>query len=171
MKTYAARSDPLAIEAHFLGRRVRTFLTVLIFAWISSGPFEACRRAARIAGGDSTPQHGFDYVSHWNRATMAYPASLRWKITSALPPVATAALAAAIFVADIVTQPGVTVAGLYVAVVLMATRFYRPRDVMLVASGCVLLTAVVELRALPSVARAEGVVFQLTLPRAEPRID
>jgi PAS domain S-box-containing protein len=61
---------------------------------------------------------------------------------SALFPVATAAVAAGIFIADIITPPGVAVAGLYVVVVLMATRFCRPRGVVLVAAGCMGLVLV-----------------------------
>ncbi len=60
--------------------------------------------------------------------------------TSALLPFATAALAAGIFIADILTPPNTAVAVLYVAVVLMATRFCRPPGVVLVAAGCAGLT-------------------------------
>ncbi|MDB5460035.1 MAG: hypothetical protein JWO72_1776 [Caulobacteraceae bacterium] len=66
---------------------------------------------------------------------MTYPAPSQRKVTSALPAVATAALATGIFLADIVTPVGEAVAGLYVAVVLMAARFCRPRGVLLVAAG------------------------------------
>jgi PAS domain S-box-containing protein len=62
--------------------------------------------------------------------------------TSALLPVATAAVAAGIFVADIFTPPDVVVSGLYVIVVLMATRFCRPLGVVLVAAGCIGLVVV-----------------------------
>src|SRR5271157_3529812 len=60
--------------------------------------------------------------------------------TSALLPVATAALAAGILIVDILTPPEFVVAMLYVAVVLMAARFCRPPGVVLVAAGCVGLT-------------------------------
>jgi PAS domain S-box-containing protein len=70
---------------------------------------------------------------------MTYPGRAQWTVTSALLPVATAALAAGIFVADILTPVGVAVAGLYVAVVLMAARFLRRRGIVLVAAGCALL--------------------------------
>jgi hypothetical protein len=56
---------------------------------------------------------------------------------SALLPVATAALAIGVFVLDATTPPTVVPATLYVAVVLMSTRFCRARGVMLVAAGCV----------------------------------
>ncbi|MGH6910725.1 MAG: hypothetical protein ACREEG_11105, partial [Phenylobacterium sp.] len=73
---------------------------------------------------------------------MTYPAGSQRKASSALRPVATAALAAAIFIADLLTPVGEAIAGLYVAVVLMATRFSRPRGVLFIAGGCVLLTIV-----------------------------
>ncbi|SEF11728.1 His Kinase A (phospho-acceptor) domain-containing protein [Rhizobiales bacterium GAS191] len=56
-------------------------------------------------------------------------------------PIATAAVAIAIFVLDSVTPVDVTVGMLYVAVVLMAVRFCRPRGVVIVAVGCMALTA------------------------------
>src|ERR1700731_4812336 len=56
---------------------------------------------------------------------------------SALLPVATAAVAASIFAADILTPPEVVVSGLYVLVVLMASRFCRPSGIVLVAAGCI----------------------------------
>ena len=87
---------------------------------------------------------------------MTYPARLQWKLSSALLPVATAALASAILAADILTPPGVAVAGLYVAVVLLATRFCRPRDVVLVAVGCAILAVAAEFAALPGAEGIEG---------------
>ena len=57
--------------------------------------------------------------------------------TSALLPVATAAVAASIFAADILAPPDVVVSGLYVLVVLMASRFCRPSGIVLVAAGCI----------------------------------
>ena len=62
--------------------------------------------------------------------------------TSALLPVATATLAAGIFIVDVLTPPEFVVAMLYVAVVLMATRFCQPRGVVLIAAGCIGLTVV-----------------------------
>jgi two-component system sensor kinase FixL len=58
--------------------------------------------------------------------------------------VATAALAAVIFIADIVTtlDIAIAIATLYVVVVLLAARFCRPRGVVLVRLGCVGLTIV-----------------------------
>jgi PAS domain S-box-containing protein len=60
--------------------------------------------------------------------------------TSALLPVATAAFATGVFIADTVTPVEIAVAVLYVAVVLMAARFCRARGIALVAAGCVGLT-------------------------------
>jgi len=51
-----------------------------------------------------------------------------------------AATAIAIFVSDIVTPLDVSVATLYVVVVLMAAGFCQPRGIWLVAAGCVGLT-------------------------------
>jgi two-component system, LuxR family, sensor kinase FixL len=65
----------------------------------------------------------------------------RRSATSALLPIATAALAASIFVTDLLTPPDTAIAVLYVTVVLMAARFCRPRGVVLVAAGCFGLTA------------------------------
>src|SRR5689334_9566260 len=62
------------------------------------------------------------------------------KPTSVLLPGAAAALAAGIFVADTLTEVQIAVAVLYVAVVLMASRFCRPRGVILMATGCAGLT-------------------------------
>ncbi|MDB5464787.1 MAG: hypothetical protein JWP23_3176 [Phenylobacterium sp.] len=86
---------------------------------------------------------------------MTYPTPSRRKVSSALLPVATAALATGIFVADILTPVGVAVAGLYVVVVLLATRFLRPRGVVLVAAGCAVLAVVSFILARPSGLEAE----------------
>ena len=55
-------------------------------------------------------------------------------------PIGAAAVAIAIFVFDSVTPVEVNAAVLYVAVVLMAVRFCRPRGVLIVAVGCMALT-------------------------------
>ena len=60
--------------------------------------------------------------------------------TSARLPIATAVLAVGILVADTVTRVDIAVAVLYVAVVLLAARFYSPSRVLLVGTGCVALT-------------------------------
>jgi PAS domain S-box-containing protein len=60
--------------------------------------------------------------------------------SSALLPFATAALAIAICIADILTGVEVTLAVLYVVVVLMATRFCGLPGVVLFAAGCIGLT-------------------------------
>ena len=60
--------------------------------------------------------------------------------TSALLPVATAALAIAIFIAEVITPPETAVALFYVVVVLLAARFCRAPGVVLVGAGCIGLT-------------------------------
>src|ERR1700730_526683 len=55
-------------------------------------------------------------------------------------PIATAAFAIGIFIADTLTSLEIAVAVLYVAIVLMAARFLRARGVLLVSAGCVSLT-------------------------------
>jgi signal transduction histidine kinase len=55
-------------------------------------------------------------------------------------PIGAAAVAIAIFIFDAVTPVEVNAAVLYVAVVLMAVRFCRPRGVLIVAVGCMALT-------------------------------
>jgi len=76
-------------------------------------------------------------------------------------PIATAATAIAIFVGDIVTPLDVSVATLYVVVVLMAARFCQPRSIWLVAAGCVGLTAVGFYLSPPAVSESVGVVNTL----------
>jgi PAS domain S-box-containing protein len=70
---------------------------------------------------------------------MRYPARSQRSVTQAVLPAVTAMIATAIFIVDTITDRGVAVAVLYVAVVLVATRFCRPRGVVLVAVGCVAL--------------------------------
>jgi signal transduction histidine kinase len=60
--------------------------------------------------------------------------------TSSILPVAAAALAIGIFVADTLTDLEIAVAVLYVAVVLMSVGFCRKRGVILVSFGCMALT-------------------------------
>ncbi|HXA39141.1 MAG TPA: PAS domain S-box protein [Phenylobacterium sp.] len=93
---------------------------------------------------------------------MPDPAGSQRKVAPALLPVATATLAAAIFIADILTPVGVAVAGLYVVVVLMAARFLRPRGVVLVAVGCAALTLVSDILSRSGGPDAEGVVNLFT---------
>ncbi|MDQ8726293.1 ATP-binding protein [Bradyrhizobium sp. LHD-71] len=57
-----------------------------------------------------------------------------------IPPITTALLAAAIFVADTATDLEIAVAVFYVAVVLLSLNFCRTRGVWLVFAGCVALT-------------------------------
>jgi len=102
-------------------------------------------------------------MSEANRdlAKMTAPARSQRKVTTALLPVATAALAAAILVADILAPVETAVAGLYVAVVLMATRFCRPLGVVLVAVGCTVLTLVSNILLQRDGEAAQGVVNAL----------
>ena len=60
--------------------------------------------------------------------------------SSVVLPVATIALAAAIFAADSLTDLEIAAPVLYVAVVLMSVRFCARRGVVLVAAGCMALT-------------------------------
>ena len=92
---------------------------------------------------------------------MTYPESLQRKVSSALLPVATAALALGILIADILAPVETAVAGLYVAVVLMATRFCRPLGVVLVAVGCAALTLVSNILLQRDGEEAQGVVNAL----------
>jgi PAS domain S-box-containing protein len=95
---------------------------------------------------------------------MTYPALSQRKAPPALLPVATAALATGIFIADLLAPIGVAVAGTYVAVVLLATRFLRSRAVVLVAAGCALLTVASYPLARPGGVEAEeGVANVLTV--------
>jgi PAS domain S-box-containing protein len=75
---------------------------------------------------------------------------------------ATVALAIGIFIADLLTPAGVSVAGLYVVDVLMATRFLRPRGVVFVAVGSAVLTVVSDLLSGSGGAEVEGAVHLLT---------
>jgi PAS domain S-box-containing protein len=92
---------------------------------------------------------------------MTYPGPSQRKVPSALLPVATAALATGIFIADILTPTSVAVAGLYVAVVLLAARFLRPRRVVLVAAGCAVLAVVSYPLARPSGLEVEEAVVNV----------
>jgi len=60
--------------------------------------------------------------------------------TSALLPVATAALATGIFIVEAITPLKLTAAIFYVIVVLLAARFCSARGIVLVGAGCVGLT-------------------------------
>jgi hypothetical protein len=64
----------------------------------------------------------------------------RGNAASILFPVATAAAAIAVFLADTATDVDIAFAVMYVVVVLMAARFLSARGVVLVAAGCVGLT-------------------------------
>jgi PAS domain S-box-containing protein len=83
------------------------------------------------------------------------------QVTSAPLPVATAALASGIFVADTIVEMDVAVAVLYVAVVLMAARFCRARSLILVALGCAVLTVLSDLVSRPKAYEADAIVNTL----------
>src|SRR3954468_21683393 len=86
----------------------------------------------------------------------------RRNATAVLLPIATAVLAAAIFVADTVETKDVAIPALYVAVVLMAARFCTARTLVLVGAGCITLTILSYLLAPPAEA-TEDAVFNILL--------
>jgi PAS domain S-box-containing protein len=86
----------------------------------------------------------------------------RRKATAILLPIATAVLAAAIFVADTVETKDIAIPALYVAVVLMAARFCTARTLVLVGAGCVALT-VLSYFLSPPEGLAEDALFNLLL--------
>ncbi len=63
---------------------------------------------------------------------------------ASLLPIATVAVAVAIFIADTFTPPDCIVGGLYVVVILMAGRFCEARRLWQVALGCIGLTIVAQ---------------------------
>jgi C4-dicarboxylate-specific signal transduction histidine kinase len=69
----------------------------------------------------------------------------------------TGAAAIAIFVADIITPLDIAAATLYVGVVLMTTRFLRPRGIAMAGLGCEALTLLSWYLSPPAVARIEAV--------------
>src|SRR2546427_12164531 len=75
-----------------------------------------------------------------------------------LLPIATAALAIAIFIGDAFAQLEIAVAVLYVVVVLMAARFCRARGVVLVSAGCIGLTILGIFLSPPSGPEATGII-------------
>ncbi|HTR64743.1 MAG TPA: ATP-binding protein [Terriglobales bacterium] len=76
--------------------------------------------------------------------------AVRKFIQSGSLPVATAAAAVAIFILDTVTPEDIMVSMFYVAVVLMASSFCKPREVWLVVLGCAGLTAIAYVLAPPA---------------------
>jgi PAS domain S-box-containing protein len=89
---------------------------------------------------------------------MMHPALSERKLASALLPITTAALAAVIYVVDTIMAIDIAVAVLFVAVVLMAARFCRPRGIVLVAAGCVCLTVLSYALSAPAEAEPEGAI-------------
>ena len=72
--------------------------------------------------------------------------------------IATAALAAVIFITDTVAVPDISLGTLYVAVVLLTARFCKPRGVVLVGLGCVGLTILSWVMSQPNVPTIEVVI-------------
>jgi C4-dicarboxylate-specific signal transduction histidine kinase len=71
--------------------------------------------------------------------------SLAALMSSSLLPLATIALAAAIFVADTITDLEIAVPVFYTAVILLSVRFCSRRGVILVCLGCIALTILSDL--------------------------
>jgi signal transduction histidine kinase len=72
-------------------------------------------------------------------------------------PIATAALATAVFIADTVTPVDIVFANFYVAVVILSARFCVSSGVRLVAAGCVALTLFSYYLSVPAQASLDGV--------------
>src|ERR1700752_3041359 len=89
-----------------------------------------CRGEAKPGHWDLTPE-GIQLMQQ---------SRLQGKAASIVLPIATAAIAIAVFIADTVTDLEVPFAVMYVVVILLAARFCRARALMLVATGCVALT-------------------------------
>jgi signal transduction histidine kinase len=82
----------------------------------------------------------------------------RRNTTSSILPIATAACAVGIFIADMFIRMEIAVAVLYVVVVLMAARFCQARGVLLVSVGCVGLTVLGFFLSPPSGPEPTGVI-------------
>ena len=83
------------------------------------------------------------------------------RATSSILAMATVAFATGIFIADTFTHAEIAVAVLYIAVVLMATRFFQRRGVLLVAVGCMGLTVFSFILTPPGEPEATGIVNTL----------
>jgi PAS domain S-box-containing protein len=86
------------------------------------------------------------------------------RFLSALLPAATAALAAAIFVAELMTSEKLTAALFYSLVVLLAARFCNARTLLLVGVGCIGLTVLANV--LPTFGGAEVSGLKTTIGAA-----
>jgi len=80
------------------------------------------------------------------------------RATSSILAMATVAIATGIFIADTFTHVEIAVAVLYIAVVMMATRFFQRRGVLLVAAGCMGLSVFSFFLTAPSEPQATGIV-------------
>jgi len=95
---------------------------------------------------------------------MTQQASWSRRAAPFLLPIATAALAAAIVVAELMTSEKLTAALFYVLVVLLAARFCNARGVVLVGAGCVALTILANF--LPTLGGAEASAIKTTIGAA-----
>jgi len=89
---------------------------------------------------------------------MTHEAPSSEKATSSVRAMATAAFAIGIFIADTFTHIGIVVAVLYVAVVLMAARFFQRRGVWVASMGCVSLTLLSLILTIPDHAEPTAIV-------------
>ena len=77
--------------------------------------------------------------------------------TSALLPVATVALAAGTFIADLMIPVEIPVGVLYVAVVLLTARFCSARGIMMVGASCATLAVLAYIFSVLGETKAEGI--------------
>src|SRR5438270_8078798 len=77
--------------------------------------------------------------------------------TSALLPVATVALAAGTFIADLMIPVEIPVGVLYVAVVLLTARFCSARGIMMAGAGCATLAVLAYIFSALGETTAEGI--------------
>ncbi len=93
-----------------------------------------------------------------SQGSLTHQAPSAGNAASRLLPIVAAALTLCIFIADTVSRLEITVAVLYVAVVLLSARFCRARGVLLVASGSVALTLLSYFLTLPPGPVSTGIV-------------
>src|SRR5689334_1299196 len=92
-----------------------------------------------------------------SRAKMTHRAR-SWRFpSSALLPVATAALATGTFIADLMIPVEIPIGVLYVAVVLLTARFCSTRGIMMVGAGCATLAVLAYIFSALGETTAEGI--------------